>query len=56
MGQIYLISEGLTREASQRFRMYGTFCNPVNTYGDALLSTENFTISYNIKKARPMTV
>jgi len=54
MGQIYLISKGLTREASQRFGMHGTFYNPINTSGDVLLIAIYFILSkYYEKKGQP---
>ena len=51
IGQIYLISEGLTREAGHHFRCMKHFPNLWNTYGDALLSWTNFINSYMLRKA-----
>ena len=50
IGQIYLISEGLTREAGHHFRCMKHFANLWNTYGDALFTLENFINSYMFKK------
>ena len=50
IGQIYLISEGLTREAGHHFRCMKHVANLWNTYGDALLSWKNFINSYMSKK------
>jgi len=45
MGQIYLISEGLTREAGHHFRCMKHFANVWNTYGEALFNPKNFILS-----------
>ena len=52
IGQIYLISEGLTREAGHHFRCMKHAAILWNTYGDALLSWKKFINSYMSKKSK----